>query len=612
MKPTVAPKLLLPFLLFSTLVLAQTRPAIDSLVNKGKKLIGQDNDQSLRYSYKAYGMASRENYYWGKMNAAQWIAEAYHYKSMLDSSMKYDEIALRLSRAENDLPEIANNLVAKAQTTADLGRREEALGLFGEARQIMEARKDTYDLADLTLRVGGVYLSLDRNGEAMKILSESYRYAKQLDNKDYQAYALSTMSIVQKKIGNFSKAIALANDAHTLFEEVGDEYSTALELNNMGILYKDTRQFVKAMRAYDEAGKIAEKLNYLPLTLGLANNRGILLNLMGKYPEAEKELRKAVGLAKQIGNQESLADAKTNLARSLYRQEKKAEAREQVTESIAIAKEIKSLEKQKDGHQTAEEIYAADGDYRTALSHAVALRTVRDSLFHLEKARQINQLQAQYETAKKDAEIQLLNKNAEIDRNRRLALLVGLVLLALTAAAWIYSLAAKRKKLLAENALERQKRLNAEQQLEFKHKELTAKVLQLARKNEFLTSREEQGAALRNSVEDTVRQTSRRIIRLIKSDIGEDRQWEQFSEEFRSLHKGYMEALTEKHGSLTTNETRLISLLMMNLSSKDIAATLRISNEGISKARYRLRKKLGLDADQDLNAYLTSFMYGEN
>jgi DNA-binding CsgD family transcriptional regulator len=43
-----------------------------------------------------------------------------------------------------------------------------------------------------------------------------------------------------------------------------------------------------------------------------------------------------------------------------------------------------------------------------------------------------------------------------------------------------------------------------------------------------------------------------------------------------------------------------MALLKMNLSNKEIANILNISGAGIKKARYRLRKKLGLETTDSL------------
>jgi len=132
-------------------------------------------------------------------------------------------------------------------------------------------------------------------------------------------------------------------------------------------------------------------------------------------------------------------------------------------------------------------------------------------------------------------------------------------------------------------------------------------VLQLARKNEFLGTIEGEIKALKNQVDTTVDETSNRIRRLIQRDMANDDQWEQFSQEFSSVHQGFLDTLVNRYGTFSKSEIRLVSLLKMNLSSKDIADTLNISDEGIKKARYRLRKKLALESEDDLQGFLQSF-----
>jgi DNA-binding NarL/FixJ family response regulator len=44
----------------------------------------------------------------------------------------------------------------------------------------------------------------------------------------------------------------------------------------------------------------------------------------------------------------------------------------------------------------------------------------------------------------------------------------------------------------------------------------------------------------------------------------------------------------------------------MNLTTKEIAATMNVLPDSILKSKYRLKKKLGLDKDTDLNQFLSS------
>jgi DNA-binding CsgD family transcriptional regulator len=104
-----------------------------------------------------------------------------------------------------------------------------------------------------------------------------------------------------------------------------------------------------------------------------------------------------------------------------------------------------------------------------------------------------------------------------------------------------------------------------------------------------------------------VKKTSNKITILIKRDTQDNELWEQFSTEFSSLNQGFFERLVDTHGSISKSEIRLISLLKMNISSKDIADTLNITGEGTKKARYRLRKKLNLSSESGIRGCLLSF-----
>jgi DNA-binding CsgD family transcriptional regulator len=66
------------------------------------------------------------------------------------------------------------------------------------------------------------------------------------------------------------------------------------------------------------------------------------------------------------------------------------------------------------------------------------------------------------------------------------------------------------------------------------------------------------------------------------------------------VHKDFNSKVMRNYPDVTNNDLRLMSLLKMNLSSKEIANILNISIDGVKKARYRLRKKLNLSTEDSL------------
>ena len=91
-----------------------------------------------------------------------------------------------------------------------------------------------------------------------------------------------------------------------------------------------------------------------------------------------------------------------------------------------------------------------------------------------------------------------------------------------------------------------------------------------------------------------------KVINTINLDINNDNNWEQFRSYFEDVHRDFNSKVMRNYPEVSNNDLRLMSLLKMNLSSKEIANILNISIEGVKKARYRLRKKLNLNTEESL------------
>ncbi len=85
-----------------------------------------------------------------------------------------------------------------------------------------------------------------------------------------------------------------------------------------------------------------------------------------------------------------------------------------------------------------------------------------------------------------------------------------------------------------------------------------------------------------------------------------DEDWLLFKLSFEALFTGYFDRLSSLYPDITLNEKRLCAYLKANIPSNDIAGLLNISMEGIKKSRYRLRKKLQLQTEVNLEDFLQS------
>jgi len=98
-----------------------------------------------------------------------------------------------------------------------------------------------------------------------------------------------------------------------------------------------------------------------------------------------------------------------------------------------------------------------------------------------------------------------------------------------------------------------------------------------------------------------------KIFSLINKNITDDNDWRVFEELFDQAHANFFKRLKSAYPELTQSDLKLCAYLRLNLTSKEIAPLLNISYRGVETRRYRLRKRLLLDSDENLVEFILKF-----
>lgn len=143
----------------------------------------------------------------------------------------------------------------------------------------------------------------------------------------------------------------------------------------------------------------------------------------------------------------------------------------------------------------------------------------------------------------------------------------------------------------------------AEKSMISKEKELTTTNLRLQSKNNFLeeVKKEIKGLSKKESPE---KQQLNRIVRKIEQHLSSDDSWKAFEKHFEMIHSDFFKSLHDRYPELSIEEIKLLSLLKMKITTKDIAQQLNLSVRGVETRRYRLRKKLNLPKKEGLDQFL--------
>ena len=75
----------------------------------------------------------------------------------------------------------------------------------------------------------------------------------------------------------------------------------------------------------------------------------------------------------------------------------------------------------------------------------------------------------------------------------------------------------------------------------------------------------------------------------------------------KELDPDFYKNLLKEHPNLTKAETRLLTLIKIGFTQKEISKVLFIAESSVKKARQRVRKKIAIKPEICLTNYLTSF-----
>jgi DNA-binding CsgD family transcriptional regulator len=137
---------------------------------------------------------------------------------------------------------------------------------------------------------------------------------------------------------------------------------------------------------------------------------------------------------------------------------------------------------------------------------------------------------------------------------------------------------------------------------------LAASTMNLVVKNEFIENIKEdiEQVKLNRNVGDT-QKALERIIKEIDTTLKLQEDWKQFEYHFDRVHGDFLTRLTNEFLDLTPGEQKLCAFLRLKMDTKEIANLMSISLRGVEVARYRLRKKLGLNKHQNLSKFILEY-----
>ncbi|WP_341226609.1 histidine kinase dimerization/phosphoacceptor domain -containing protein [uncultured Arcticibacterium sp.] len=329
------------------------------------------------------------------------------------------------------------------------GNRDSVFVLSKKALTIAEAINFEKGIALSKEKMAGYFHAKSDYANAVSYSLEVIDLYEKLGMIEESLLQKVTLSTIYKHIGAerstvdyLIKGLDLANEAEQKAEELKLTFVTIESLNNQGIILRDLRYIQdkpvlmdSAHAKYQKAILLLESLKNDNNTLQkLYNNISqVYIEHLHDYDQAKEVLDKAVNINQESNSQNNLSYNYANLSNLYLAKKDYKKAKDYALKMLQIGNDLKRPHRVLNAYGHLSTINKEAMNYDSALYYQEKKMQLNDSLTNLSKTEQIADFQTKYETVKKDAEIEGLNRKADLARFRTWVFIGGLVLLSFLA-----------------------------------------------------------------------------------------------------------------------------------------------------------------------------------
>ncbi len=255
-------------------------------------------------------------------------------------------------------------------------------------------------------------------------------------------------------------------------------------------------------------------------------------------------------------------------------------------------------------------LYSEQQNFLLANESLVKAKDLHEKIYSVQNNQHLFEIKDKYRIEQKKQEdiakqqrILQLEQEDKVWMLKSIILIVTIVFILLFGYLSIRNIRNKHKSeklIIRERQKERLKR--HQEVLELKNKELTESALRLIEKDEFISSIKTRLSDQKDNVDVSV------IKRILKSIQGTPQSnWSEFEARFTTINQSFYKGLKSNFPRLKQTDLKICALVKLNFPSKDMSKLLGISVERVHTSRHRLRKKLGLNRNDNLEEFINKF-----
>jgi signal transduction histidine kinase/CheY-like chemotaxis protein len=372
-------------------------------------------DSALYFAKQAENIAYQNNFKDDLAECYKNIGNIYNGKDNFQEASKYYQLSINIYREIGDSLGVAKNYNNLGALHRNRGNFALSLEYYQKSLELRKLKNDTLGLGVTYNNIGNIHYYQGNYDLAKEYYFKSLEIRKQFNNEMGMAGCYNNIGSIFIFNEDYNSGLKYFKQALTIYTKFEDKLGVGHTYKNIGNAYYKLEEFSLALDYFYNSLKIDKQLKN---RLGIAtsyNEIAKIYNALNNYTQAKKYAQKALEISKQTGG---FLDRKNAL------------------EQLAIANEGLS-------------------DFEKALSYYKFFLNAKDSIFNIEKVKELESLESKYQLENKQLEIDKLESENELKTVKLEKMRIRIILILIVSIAFIIfiiELLIIRRKLKKKNA----------------------------------------------------------------------------------------------------------------------------------------------------------------
>jgi two-component system, NtrC family, sensor kinase len=384
------------------------------------------------------------------------IGVTYLRLSDYSASIKSLKRSLNISRVHGYSDYSATSLMNMGACYIQLNKLDSALVYLNQAQDLYDELDQKATSLSISNNIGAIYQRQEQYDKAIETYEQSLVAADELGAAETKAIALLGIGGSKQEKGDLEGALTYLLESLAIADSLGNRHLGTFILNKLGKISERLGNISKAMDYYQECLDLREEMGNKRGVAGACQSIAVTYYNQEDYKQAERYFERAMRINREIDNSLGIIDALPLLAITRIKLGELASAREMANEALALARKTKNkrgeqeaqaalgaleseiqhfkdaavhyrkglviahdLGRQDDRErllQDLTQVYIRLNDADSATATFTQYLALRDSLLNDRVTRQLTELETKYKTREQKKEIQLLQRQKEVQQ----------------------------------------------------------------------------------------------------------------------------------------------------------------------------------------------------